>query len=64
MEEDIEKRLRAWIGGKWPRNQSMDDDIIDAATEICRLRSHIRMIRVGIDPYDGNPPKWVTTVNY
>lgn len=62
--EDIEKRLRRWIGGKWPADQSLDEDVFDAAVEICQLRSQIRQIRLGIDPFKGDPPKWAISAVY
>ena len=63
-EVDIEERLKAWVGGRWPRDQSLDDDIRDAAVEIYRLRGYVRQIRIGIDPFDGQPPKWATSPKY
>lgn len=35
---DIVKRLRAWQGGKWPRDDSIDDCMDEAADTIERLR--------------------------
>lgn len=38
---DIVKRLRAWQGGKWPKDHSIDDDMREAADEIERLRHDV-----------------------
>ena len=45
---DIVTRLREWLNNKWPRDRSLDHDMLDAVSEIEESRDTISKLRGNI----------------